>query len=173
MSKIKTILSIIFIFTIWGCVSSAYPILLWWSRECVLYLIIIIKPEVWVINQCLGLGHETMVCAVCLTMFLCSYYLRLNSYTRSIVSRGICGSIVLLAVINPTQWAIRQNLMLLITLVHYIPAQPGKNRAHAFYSVSCVCLARRGNSYAWVCTFYIQILIAKHHSIGTEEWYVS
>ena len=69
MSKIKTILSIIFIFTIWGCVSSAYPIL-WWSRECVLYLIIIIKPEVWIINHCLGLGHETMVCAVCLTMFL-------------------------------------------------------------------------------------------------------
>ena len=70
MSKIKTILSIIFIFTIWGCVSLAYPILLWWSRECVLYLIIIIKPEVWIINHCLGLGHETMVCAVCLTMFL-------------------------------------------------------------------------------------------------------
>ena len=69
VSKIKTILSIIFIFTIWGCVSSAYPIL-WWSRECVLYLIIIIKPEVWIINHCLGLGHETMVCAVCLTMFL-------------------------------------------------------------------------------------------------------
>ena len=70
MSKIKTILSIIFIFTTWGCVSSAYPILLWWPRECVLYLIIIIKPEVWIINHCLGLGHETMVCAVCLTMFL-------------------------------------------------------------------------------------------------------
>ena len=63
----------IFIFTIWGCVSSAYPILLWWSRECVLYLIIIIKPEVWIINHCLGLGHETMVCAVCLTMFLRTY----------------------------------------------------------------------------------------------------
>ena len=44
--------------------------MLWWSRECVLYLIIIIKPEVWIINHCLGLGHETMVCAVCLTMFL-------------------------------------------------------------------------------------------------------
>ena len=70
VSKIKTILSIIFIFTIWGCVSSAYTIILWWSRECVLYLIIIIKPEVWIINHCLGLGHETMVCAVCLTMFL-------------------------------------------------------------------------------------------------------
>ena len=39
--------------------SSAYPILLWWSWECVLYLIIIIKPAVWIINHCLGLGHET------------------------------------------------------------------------------------------------------------------
>ena len=80
------------------------------------------------------------------------YYLRLSSYTRSIVSRGICGSIVLLAVINPTQWAISQNLMLLITLFHYIPAEAGKNRAHAFYNVPCICLARRCNSYAWVCT---------------------
>ena len=26
---------------------------------------------VWIINHCLGLGHETLVCAVCLTMFLC------------------------------------------------------------------------------------------------------
>ena len=41
-----------------------------WSWKCVLHLIIIIKPEVWTINHCLGLGHETMVCAVCLTMFL-------------------------------------------------------------------------------------------------------
>ena len=57
-------------FNIWGCVSSAYPIRLTWLWECVLYLIIIIKSEVWIINHCLGLGHETMVCAVCLTMFL-------------------------------------------------------------------------------------------------------
>ena len=54
--------------------SSAHPILLWWSWECVLYLIIIIKSEVWIINHCLGLGHETMVCAVCLTMFLSMYH---------------------------------------------------------------------------------------------------
>ena len=37
------------LFNVWGYVSSAYPILLWWSWECVLYLIIIIKPEVWII----------------------------------------------------------------------------------------------------------------------------
>ena len=59
-----------FIQYIWGCGFSAYPICLSWLWECVLYLIIIIKSEVWIVNHCLGLGHETMVCAVCLTMFL-------------------------------------------------------------------------------------------------------
>ena len=49
---------------------SAYPITLRWSWECVLYLIINIKSEVWIINHYLGLGHETKVCFVCLTMFL-------------------------------------------------------------------------------------------------------
>ena len=29
-----------------------------------------VMQTVWIINYCLGLGHETMVCAVCLTMFL-------------------------------------------------------------------------------------------------------
>ena len=43
------------------------PVMLW---ESVLNLIIVIKSEVWIINHCLALGHETMVCAVCLTMFL-------------------------------------------------------------------------------------------------------
>ena len=32
--------------------------------------IIIIKSEVWTITHCLGLGHETMVSAVCLSIFL-------------------------------------------------------------------------------------------------------
>ena len=56
-------------FNIWGCVSSAYPIHLSWLWECVLYRIIIIKSEVWIINHCLRLGHEAMICAVCITMF--------------------------------------------------------------------------------------------------------
>ena len=34
------------------------------------HIIIIIKSEVWTITHCLGLGRETMVCAVCLTIFL-------------------------------------------------------------------------------------------------------
>ena len=60
----------LFLFNIRGYVSSAYTILLWWSLEWVLYPIIIIISEVWIINHCVGLGHETMVCAVYLTMFL-------------------------------------------------------------------------------------------------------
>ena len=35
-----------------------------------LCLIIIIKSEVWTIIHCLGLGHESMVCAVCRFIFL-------------------------------------------------------------------------------------------------------
>ena len=35
----------------------------------ILCLIIIIKSEVWAITHCLGLGHETMVSAVCLSIF--------------------------------------------------------------------------------------------------------
>ena len=33
------------------------------------FLIIIIKSEGWTIVHCLGLGHKTMVCAVCLSIF--------------------------------------------------------------------------------------------------------
>ena len=36
----------------------------------ILCLIIIIKSEVWTITHCLGLGHETMVSAVYLSIFL-------------------------------------------------------------------------------------------------------
>ena len=36
----------------------------------ILCLIIIIKSEVWTITHCLGLGHETMVSSVCLSIFL-------------------------------------------------------------------------------------------------------
>ena len=36
----------------------------------ILCLIIIIKSEVWTITHCLGLGHETMVRAVCLSIFV-------------------------------------------------------------------------------------------------------
>ena len=42
------------------------------KRMYILGLIIIIKSEVWTITHCLGLGHETMVCAVCRSIFLWS-----------------------------------------------------------------------------------------------------
>ena len=42
------------------------------ERMYILCVIIIIKSKVWTITvyYCLGLGHETMVCAVCLSIFL-------------------------------------------------------------------------------------------------------
>ena len=40
------------------------------ERIYILCLIIIIKSEVWTISHCLGLGHETMVSAVCLSIIL-------------------------------------------------------------------------------------------------------
>ena len=40
------------------------------ERIYILCLIIIIKSEVWSISHCLGLGHETMVFAVCRSIFL-------------------------------------------------------------------------------------------------------
>ena len=40
------------------------------ERIYILCLIVIIKSEVWTITHCLGLGHETMVSAVCLSIFL-------------------------------------------------------------------------------------------------------
>ena len=39
------------------------------ERIYILCLVIIIKSEVWTITHCLELGHETMVSAVCLSIF--------------------------------------------------------------------------------------------------------
>ena len=54
------------------------------ERIYILCLIIIIKSEVWTITHCLGLGHETMVSTVCLSIFLC--YANLYSYSIENVS---------------------------------------------------------------------------------------
>ena len=58
------------LYNTWGCVFSVYPFPLWWLKEYILCLISIIKSEAWTITHCLGLGHETMVCAVCVYVFL-------------------------------------------------------------------------------------------------------
>ena len=55
------------------CVFSLPIPLVMIERIYILCLIIIIKSEVWTITHCLGLGHETMVCAVCLSIFLISW----------------------------------------------------------------------------------------------------
>ena len=51
------------------CVFSLPISLVMIERIYTFCLIIIIKSEVWTIIHCLGLGHETMVCAVCLSIF--------------------------------------------------------------------------------------------------------
>ena len=55
-----------------GLCGFSFPFPLWWLREYkyILSLIIIIKSEVWTIIHCLWLGHGTMVCPVCLSLFL-------------------------------------------------------------------------------------------------------
>ena len=74
MSKIKHILSVIH-YTICGAVCLQFTHFLCDDWEKIyLCLIIIIKSEVWTITHCLGLGHETMVCAVCLSIFLSNHW---------------------------------------------------------------------------------------------------
>ena len=59
---------------IWGCLFSVDPFPLRWLSEYTRCLIItIIKSEVWTTIHCLGLGHGTMVCAVCLSIVSCCW----------------------------------------------------------------------------------------------------
>ena len=51
------------------CVFSLPISLMIIERIYILCLIIIIKSVKWTISHCLGLGHETMVCTVCLSIF--------------------------------------------------------------------------------------------------------
>ena len=71
VSNIKHILSDNHYTVFWGlCVISLPISLVMIERISILCLIIIIKLDVWTIIHCLELGHETMVCAVCLSIFL-------------------------------------------------------------------------------------------------------
>ena len=54
------------------CVFSLPIYLVMIGSIYILCLIIIIKSEVWTITHCWGLGHKTIVCAVCLSIFLSS-----------------------------------------------------------------------------------------------------
>ena len=53
-------------------ISSQFSQLSFVVRIYGFYLIIIIKSEIWPICHCLGLGHETMPYAVCLSIFFCN-----------------------------------------------------------------------------------------------------
>ena len=57
------------------CVFSLPISLIMIVRICVLYLIIIIRSEIWPICHCLGLSYETMVCVAYLFILL---IIRLN-----------------------------------------------------------------------------------------------
>ena len=52
------------------CIFSLHIYLVVIVRICIIYLFVIIKSEVWPICRCLQLGHETLVCAVCLLILL-------------------------------------------------------------------------------------------------------
>ena len=70
VSKIKHILSIIHYIICGLCVFSLPISLVMIERIYLLCLFIIVKWEVYGITHCLGKGHETMGCAVCLSIFL-------------------------------------------------------------------------------------------------------
>ena len=78
--KIKHILSVIH-YTICGLYVFSLPIYLVMIEIIyILCLIIIIKSEVWTITHCLWLGHETMVSAVCFSIFLVKFILPIFVY---------------------------------------------------------------------------------------------
>ena len=81
VSKIEHILLVIH-YSIYGTVCfqfTQFPRDGW--ENILLCLNIITKSEVWTIIHCLGLGHETMVCAVCLFIFVSFYYEKIFIHT--------------------------------------------------------------------------------------------
>ena len=87
------------------CVFSLPISLVMIGRIYILCLIIIIKSEVWNFTHCLGLGHETMVSAVCLSTFF-------HQYLHTKTSSGFDGiSVKLSKYASP---ALRQPLALII-----------------------------------------------------------
>ena len=61
------------------------------ERIYILCLIFIIKSEVWTIAHCLGLGHETMVSAVCLSISL-----MINNFSIKMVNTDLSNGFVAL-----------------------------------------------------------------------------
>ena len=73
------------------CVFSLLISLVIIERIYIHCLIIIIKSEVWIITHCLRLGHETVVCAVCLSVFLLSDSYVKSTFSTRIFCRGVSG----------------------------------------------------------------------------------
>ena len=84
VSKIRHIPSVIH-YTIRAAVCFQFThFLVMIERIYILCLVIIIKSEVWTITHCLGLGDETMVCAVCLFVF----FLNKDNYLHMLFYKG-------------------------------------------------------------------------------------
>ena len=95
--------------------------LIWpvWARFniYILCLIIIIKSEVWTITHCLGLGNETMVCAVCLSIFL------MQPISHTLQEIQLCGPPPL-AYINPNAFlglGALETLPITLTMLRKMP----------------------------------------------------
>ena len=77
VSKIEHILLVIH-YLIYGAVCFQFTQFPRDGWENILFcLIIIMKSEVWTIIHCLGLSNETMVCTVCLFIFLPKWFIHL------------------------------------------------------------------------------------------------
>ena len=130
--KIKSILAIIF-HAIHGLHAFSLPIsLMMIVRICVPYLIITIKSEVWSICNCLWCGHETMVCAVCLSIFLKSLPLwllslsSLHSLSLIIISVAIIIILITIGIITVYIKASTQLYTDCLWLRYHIPMTPSK-----------------------------------------------
>ena len=111
--KIKHILSVIH-YTVCGmCVLSLAISFVMIEIIYIICLIIIIKSEVWSITHCLGLGHETMVCAVCL--FIVLQRVLLNSSSMSPVQTVFGLSVQTFIDIQPWMRQAKMCLFLLST----------------------------------------------------------
>ena len=60
---------------IWRCVLSIAHFIYDDCENNVLYLIIIVKLEIWITNHCWWLGKETVVCCVYICTFSCSCHM--------------------------------------------------------------------------------------------------
>ena len=83
-------------------------------RIYLLYLIIIIKSDVWPICHCLGLGHETMVWFTGVRLYFHSYWSRKWAVWRQAI---ICINAVFLLMVTPDHIWVRLRIQIKITYI--------------------------------------------------------